>query len=262
MLQKIHQILALVTYGNLYLENRGDEFNIEKLVTDNCFRLDFVDPPIKGIAGSSKVIASSAIQWFEYLRNQEAKKLKLHYETSPRTDLPDHISSAFVGGGSQWFLEVQSENTSDLYLSEWSPSEDYGLDTRKNHYLRFEKDVSHLDARSSTISESREKLTSVLQELIEFTAKFDYTQHWSENFKNSLIILKEYEPLEADEFLPAGIYQKESRQLIEAAYASWVFGGMGSFNDLSFNDPDQELYMALSQRLYNSICDVLVSSIN
>ena len=254
--------MALVTYGNLYLENRGEEFNLGKLVTDNCYRLDFVDSPIEGIVGSSKVLAPDASQWFEYLKSHGAKKLKLHYATSPRTDIPDHITSAFVGGGSEWFAEVQFENTSDLYLSEWCPSEDYGLDRRRNHYLRFEKDVDHLDTLSSSISKSREKLTAVLQELIEFTSRFDYTQHWSENFKNCLVILQEYEPIDYDELLPAGIYQKESRQLIEAAYASWVFGGMGSFNDLSFNGSDQELYMSLSDRLYKSVCGALVSSIN
>lgn len=262
MLQQIHQAIALVAYGNLYLQNRSEEFNLDRLITDNCYRLDFVDPPIEGIAGSSKVLASDAFQWFEYLKHQGAKGLKLHYESSSRTDFPDHITSAFVGGGSRWFVEVQFENTSDLYLSEWSPSEDYGLDKRKNHYLRFERDLNHLDTHSTTIREPREKLTAVLQELIEFTERFDDTQHWSENFKNYLAILQEYEPLEADEFLPAGIYNKESRQLIEAANASWVFGGMGSFNDLSFNDPDQELYLSLSDKLYRSICDAIVSAVN
>ena len=132
----------------------------------------------------------------------------------------------------------------------------------ENHYLRFSREVNHLDAYWSTISELRAKLVSTLQELIEFTSKFNYTQHWSENFKIDLAILEQYAPHESDEFIPAGIYQKESRQLIQAALASWVFGGMGSFNDLSFNDPDQEFYMSLSDKLYWLICDVIVSAVN
>ena len=116
MSQKIEQVVALVTYGNLFLHNRGNDYDIDKLVTDNCYRLDFVDPPTDGIAASSKILASGAYKWFKYLKDQDAKKLKLYYRESPQTGLPYHISTVFVGGGSHWFIEVQFATTSAFYL--------------------------------------------------------------------------------------------------------------------------------------------------
>jgi hypothetical protein len=262
MSQKLEQIIALVTYGNLYLQGRGMDFDIDKLVTHNCYGLDFLDPPIEGIAGSTKILASDANKWFIYLKGQNTRKLKLHYQSTSQIDLPDPISAAFLGGGSHWLVEVQFDSSSDLYLSEWVPSEDIKLDTRKIHYVRLERDVTHLRDSTLSVGKSREKLRDVLQELSEFAGKFDHSKHWAVNFNNALSALETFEPSASDEFLPAGIYSKEARQLIEGAFASWVFGGMGSWNDMSFDGDNQDRYQLLSGDLYSTLCNVIVSGIN
>lgn len=262
MAKDIARNIALVTYGNLFLQDRGKEFDIEKLITDNCYSLDFVEPPIEDIAGSSKILASDVNKWYTYLKDQGAKKLKLFYKKSEHIDLPDHISAAFVGGGSYWFVEVQFESTSDLYLSGWAPPDNVGIGRGKTHYLRFNHDITHLDDPSPSVSESRETLRRILQELVEFAGKHEYAKHWVANFNNAILTLNEFEPTNEDEFLPAAIYSKEARQIIEGAFASWVFGGMGSWNDLSFYGEDQERYEILSAQLYSTLCDAVVIGTN
>jgi len=265
MSKDIARNVALVTYGNLFLQGKGAEFDIDTLITHNCYGLDFVDPPIEGIAGSSKILASDTSKWFSYLKDQGAKKLKLYFKKSEQSDLPDHISSAFVGGGSHWFIEVQFDSTSDLYLSEWIPSGDIGNDTRKTHYLRFNRDLTPIDDTSLSVSEAREKLRAVLQELSDFVGGFEHTKHWMGNFEYAIHTLKEFEPQVADEFLPAGIYSKEAHQLLQAAFASWVFGGMGSFNDMAhmaMSSDNHKSHAQLSEELYSAICDAVVSASN
>ncbi len=263
MSQKIEQVVALVTYGNLFLHDRSSDFDFDKLVTNNCYKFDFMDLPVMEIAGSTKVLASDASKWFDYLKGQGAKKLKLYYKTSSHSDLPDHISTAFVGGGSQWLIEVQFETTSDLYLSEWYGTKEMGLDTRKTHCVRFNPDMTHLDDVSDSVKKLRENLGKVLQELTEFAGKFDYAKHWVANFNYALSTLKGFEPQKTDELIPAGIYSNEARQLIEAAFrSSGVFGGMGSWNDLAFSGNDQEYYTSLSAELYLTLCQAIVSGVN
>lgn len=265
MSKNIARNVALVTYGNLFLQGKGAEFDIDTLITHNCYGLDFVDPPIEGIAGSIKVLASDTNKWFSYLKDQGAKKLKLFFKNSEQSDLPDHISSAFVGGGSHWFIEVQFISTSDLYLSEWIPSDGSGIDRRKTHYLRFNRDMTHLDDPSLSVSESREKLDTVLRELSDFAGEFEHVKTWVSNFENARNTLTEFEPKVADEFLPAGIYSKEARQLIEAAFASWVFGGMGSWNDMAhmaMSSDNHKSHTTLSEELYSAICDAVASAVN
>ncbi|MGY5857766.1 MAG: hypothetical protein RTU63_00235 [Candidatus Thorarchaeota archaeon] len=265
MSKEISRNVALVTYGNLFLQDRGEEFDFEKLVTDNCYSLDFVTPPVEGIAGSSKVLASDTIKWYKYLKSQGAKKLKLFCKKSENTDLPDHISAAFVGGGSWWIIEVQFDSTSDLYLSGWVPPDTVGDGRGKTHYLLFNHDMKHLDDISLSVSEAREKLHTILRELAEFSRKFKHVEHWANNFESASDVLDEFEPTADDEFIPTGIYPKEVRQLIEAVFASWVFGGMGSWNDMAhmaMSADNHKSHAQLSEELYSAMCDAVVSAVN
>jgi len=265
MSQDIARNVAMVTYGNLFLQDCGNDFDIDRLVTDNCYNLDFVDPPIENIAGSSKVLATDANKWYKYLKDNGAMKLKLFYKPSEHADLPDHISTAFVGGGSHWFIEVQFDSTSDLYLSGWMPSEDMGFNKRRTHYLRINHEMKHLDDPSLSVDESRENLSTVLRELSEFVNEFDHTKPWLSHFEYALTILREFEPIVADEFLPAGIYSKNTHQLIEAAFRSYVFGGMGSFNDMAhmaMSSENHGRHAKLSEELYAAICTAIVSGVN
>ena len=262
MSKDIARNVALVTYGNLFLQERDNEFDIEKLVTDNCYRLDFVEAPIEGIEGSSKVLASGANKWYKYLNDQDAKRLKLHYQTSTQSEIPDHISTAFVGGGSHWFIEVQFEKDSDVYLCDWIPPIDSGVDTRKTHYVRFASAINHLNDSSPSVTDSRVQLQTILKKLAKFAGRFEHSKHWVRNFENPLSTLHEFEPIIPDEFLPAGIYQKDAHQLIIAAFESWVFGGMGSWNDMAFTGTDQERYELLSENLYSNLCNAIISGVN
>ena len=101
-----------------------------------------------------------------------------------------------------------------------------------------------------------------MTKLIDFTNQFEHTEHWAGIFDRSRKILEEFEPSESDDFIPDGIYSKEARQLIQAAFASWVFGGMGSWNDLAFNGEDGVQYASLSKQLYEAICSSMASVSN
>lgn len=54
----------------------------------------------------------------------------------------------------------------------------------------------------------------------------------------------------------------EAKQLLAAVQAAWVFGGMGSWNDLGFDGDDQREYDALSGKLFLLINQTLCSAIN
>lgn len=262
MSRKLTQLVALVTYGNLHLQNRSDEFNLDRLITSNCYSIDFIDKPTEEIAGSAKVIAQNVENWFRYLKENSALKLKLHHHTASISGMPDHVSAAFVGGGSHWFVEVQFQNQSDLYLRGWEASDEWRLDTRKTHYVRFETSTPHLKDVVIPVKQARKELDNLLKELSDFAGEFEYSANWSDYFDNSRKILNDFEPQSSDEFLPAGIYSKEAHQLIQTTFVSWCFGGMGSWNDLTFSGNDQKRYHQLSEKLYTILCDSLVAGVN
>jgi predicted butyrate kinase (DUF1464 family) len=51
-----------------------------------------------------------------------------------------------------------------------------------------------------------------------------------------------------------------ARQLVFSAGSAWVFGGMGSWNDVVFDkDEDNETYERLSEQLYTRINEAIIA---
>lgn len=54
----------------------------------------------------------------------------------------------------------------------------------------------------------------------------------------------------------------EAKQLLAAAQAAWVFGGMGSWNDLGFDGNDQQEYNELSDKLFSLLNQAVSNATN
>lgn len=64
------------------------------------------------------------------------------------------------------------------------------------------------------------------------------------------------EPPYHPDMLPQSGYSLDARQLLAMATRSWVFGGMGSWNDVGFTDSDvQAEYEEITTRLYRAVVD-------
>jgi len=256
MTREIKQLVALATYANARLNTLHLGIDFDFYATQNCHGLDFIKQRVIDIPGAISILAANASDWFTYLRNTGAKRVRIHYEPTTDSEFPDHISAAFVGGGSHWLLEVQFEEESHLYMRQTEPG------VFKDHFVLLEEKWGKVESKYSSVEDSRKRLNRVLKQISDFASKFDYTKHWQDNFENARTMLYDFEPQKSDAFLPYGLYSKEARQLIETAFRSWVFGGMGSWNDLAFDGEDQEEYEFLSQDLYDAICRAIVSGVN
>jgi hypothetical protein len=248
----IAQLVALVTYSNMYIQ--GIKFDIEQYITDHCYNIEFVESSKPDIAGSTKVIAPDAHRWCRNIKEEGVKNVRLHWNVSSFESIPDHITAAFVGGGSSWFIETIYDEKSIYYIKQDKQS-------MKTSYTKWDSEKVTLRP-SESVAEMRDQLDVILEKLIHFTSKFDYTKHWSENFTSYRETLHTFQPHDVDDYIPTGFYSKNARQLIEASFRSWVFGGMGSFNDLAFSGPDQDLYMSLSRELYETVCSSIVAAVN
>ena len=61
---------------------------------------------------------------------------------------------------------------------------------------------------------------------------------------------------------PDAILTPDARDLLAAVQASWVFGGMGSWNDVGFEGADREIYLRSSQDLYRALNEAVIVAAN
>jgi hypothetical protein len=57
--------------------------------------------------------------------------------------------------------------------------------------------------------------------------------------------------------LPEGDLPEAASILLDAVQSAWVFGGMGSWNDMGFEGPDQKEYSCVSELLFHAINETI-----
>ncbi len=255
MTDTIRRLVALITYANVALNGMRDIFELERLLSHNCYRMEFIEKGQEDMPGSGKKIASDASNWISTLIESDAQRVLLHFAELNLYGLPDHITAAFLGGGSQWMIEVVYESQSHLYS--------YGEENSgrlKDQIILLDREFSNPNAIPA-VQDMRNKLDSILKSLVEFSGSHDHSRHWATNFEFALHTLEALN-VDTPDFLPTGIYSTEAHQLIEAAFSSWVFGGMGSWNDMGFDETDHARYENLTSDLYKTICSSIVAGVN
>ncbi|OWA37963.1 hypothetical protein B9G55_06375 [Saccharibacillus sp. O16] len=89
-------------------------------------------------------------------------------------------------------------------------------------------------------------------------------QHWKLNFFGPALHILNGQ-LHAETPLPAG-YSEQAQRMYAAVYRSWVFGGMGSWNDVPpysahEKGKDQE-FASCSDELYAAMQEALEAAVN
>ncbi len=253
MISQLHKLVALVTYGNALLSHFHDEDKIHHLIAHQCYNVEFIEKSDIDIAGSTRILATSAESWFKLLKEDGANRILIHYNLARDGGLPDHIAAAFVGGGSNWVIEVRFDQYSHYY----QVTDDHG----KDQFIRSREEHGH-STDSLDIQKVRTRLEKVLSSLIELASTTPETEHWTANFRAALSFLQMEDFSDDRDFIPEKIYSVQARLLLQAAYSSWVFGGMGSWNDVVFQGDDHLLYEKLTSELYDAVCSSLVAVVN
>ncbi|WP_224366110.1 hypothetical protein [Hyalangium versicolor] len=113
------------------------------------------------------------------------------------------------------------------------------------------------------VDSCRAELASALQAVKTFAEQREL-KFWSKHFRRCLLRLS-LEPQPLEDVLELLLLQKlpvPAVQLVNAALASDVFGGMGSWNDMGFDGPDAQVYEQLSNRLLLAMKAALRTGIN
>ncbi len=115
------------------------------------------------------------------------------------------------------------------------------------------------DLQSATI-----RLTQALREIHSFSTK-KHCGGFTRCFADALDTLdsggKNLHGYHQD-LAPAGYLSDHARAVLDACQTAWVFGGMGSWNDMSFDGEDQTEYRRVSEQLFQALNQAISDAAN
>ena len=263
----IAQAAALVIFGNDILRgHRRDNFWPDATVFKFCKAVRFVALSGEASKRTESPFADDPMQWIARLKDEGTTSLYLH--DVPRNDarISDRMSVGFVGGGGRWVIETRQAQASDLWESGWQVKDKDDPDRKiwDVTYYRTAHGGAHIPLQPRSLTTLREELSIVLPKIEAFAAR-QKLEGFAHAFRNAAGALSSAEPF-------AGTYHSdlattptmplEAKQLLGVVLAAWVFGGMGSWNDLGFDGSDQQEYTELSDDLFMLLNQAIAVAVN
>lgn len=262
----IAQFAALTCHANAFLAGREIPcFFPSNSTTQFCDRIEFIElEPNPGGEPKARTLASSPDDWIHELPMREVDGVRLVF--GPRNDpaISDRLSAGFVGGGHIWNMEVvRDDGLSELWSSEWGvwdQAAPEGRIWRVDYRLESTRASGPHTGRNLAIV--RRAFRESLLEVRDFSER--HTQGaFTDHFSDALLVLDDYAAdvgYHRDIALP-GQLSEDAEALLKAAMRAWVFGGMGTWNDLGFEGTLQTEYENVSDRLFDVVHEAIEAAV-
>ncbi len=263
------QQLSLVSYGNEFITtgkvdpayNSNEVFRFCKDISFKTYK--------DGLLSKKKELnaGNNPLEWFEFLKQDGCRELKMLYQHSKEQEkYKDFQLASFVGGGGSWFIEAIYEKHSDFWYSHWNFENDE-IEKNRGWRVVYEAVVrkKKIINQQFELGSTRDELVHVLTAIKQFAGDQQLAQ-WEEWFSKALEAMQSNNP-NSYYPIPGMLIEKNysltALQLVYGAAQSWVFGGMGSWNDICFDGTQTtEHYEKLTGELYEAVLKAIVTGIN
>lgn len=197
--------------------------------------------------------------WFLRLRRAAGSRLQV-VKLPTQLDLPEVYAASF-SGAIPWAILVDYPSTFGLWIPRWKHED--GKKPWKVSVTGFTvarpPSQPHLQLQAAANS-----LRAALERALDFStrAKLEW---FPTDFSHALGLLSSQSPEIPyhPDLLPPRGYSLLSRQVTASAAKAWVFGGMGSFNDLVLKGHGLKAeYKGLLPDVYNSVVNALLAAAN
>jgi len=262
----IAQLVATTCYGNAFLQHVP---NIPRFFPDNstcqfCESITFVEIKTPLIRKQREVIiADTPDDWFRYLKEREAFGIRLIHQPQNHPEISDRMSAGFVGGGGIWALGVRLRGATEYWMSRWEifNQDDMEQQSWKVTYGRVGRQPGIISPGLGKSAVRSDFISSLLQ-IRAFSEKnnCDFTEFFSRALKSLKEDSAEHEYHK--DLWVAGTLSESSQAILDAAQSAWVFGGMGSWNDMMFEGDEEREYERVSEQLFSALTGAICFAAN
>jgi hypothetical protein len=201
--------------------------------------------PRRRLLGTRRWEADSVAEWLRFVEGTGARRLSL-----------------VVGGasGGRWAL-VDDAPAPRLWQSHWAVRDRNRPDRRIWAVELTGTPLGEALPPQPAPASARDDLRAALEAIERFADADAGLADWSAWFAEALRLLEAAEPVIPyhPDLAPDGL-PLESRRLLAAAVKAWVFGGMGSWNDLAYPEGARRAeYEQQTGRLYRSVLAALLA---
>jgi hypothetical protein len=262
---ELAQVIALAAHGSAWLAGitPGPP---PRLDAENT-TFEFVRRVRFALDGSS---ASDVAGWLLDARGRGIERFWLSIPepgvvTLDGQEIPDRMLVAFAGAGPWSLLATSPERPPEVWRASWVVGDKDAPDQKI-----WEVDYHGTQAAAAVapsppdMGAAAERLAAALDDAEGFARRHDL-ENWAEVFAGARRIGDGDDPPPSwhPDMLPSLGFSRPARRLVGMATRSWVFGGMGSWNDLGFDTPeDQEKYDRVSAELYPALLRAFVAGVN
>lgn len=262
------QLVALTCHGNAFLQGAPvDRIFPENSTFTFCDRVSFVtiEKPFLGTPREQDVAATPE-GWFEFLGSAGAAGIRLTRKPQNHPQISDRMSAGLVGGGGTWAMEVLlPRHRSAFWVARWEVWNQDAPEQRiwRVTYGRVSEGATK-QSNPEDLQGTTTRLTRTLRDIHSFSAQHECVG-FTECFADAL------DTLDSDgrnlhgyhrDLAPAGHLSDRARALLDASQRAWVFGGMGSWNDMGFDGEAQKEYERLSEKLFQTLNRAIAEAAN
>ena len=266
----IAQIVALTCHANAFLDGK----NIEEFFPNNstclyCDKINFLEllRTSDGELEIGRELASTPDDWFKYLQSQESIGVRI--SRIPQSN-SDRMDIGFVGQGGIWELEVlHKNNTSSLWQPSWSV---WDQNAPENKIWRVKYGKLGTIPTPLLKQEKIDKISNIflkaLKEINDFAISINCEDFFTSNFQKAIKTLENIKSSSEQDWIhkdlcPKSICDETIINILGACQYAFVFGGMGTWNDLYTEEEfDEKEYNEVSENLFSILMEMIVAATN
>jgi hypothetical protein len=262
------QLLALACHFNGWVRGlRVDAFFPSNSTAKFCEYIRFVRFRRRWFAKEAEwmIAAQSPDEWLAREARSKRRAI-LRHQRIDNGRMSDRLSAGWVGGGGRWQLCLASAGRADVWEPKWEVGNRQAAERRiwRVTYALVAEDADAVPATHEAPDEIIPALSRTLSEMLEFCGEHNLDS-FAKCFRNASECLVASDPsalVYHQDLAPDGLLSLPAKQVLAACQAAWVFGGMGSWNDLGFEGQEQSRYQGLSDELFALLNTAIAAAAN